>query len=363
VKSCLFETQIFLNRGQTMFDFSLLIARWRRDLPALLVVNTLIAVLCTLSSKPEYFGDNLLISHSIGFSISMLNTLAFCSNGNMRGYRLWRLIVVLPLGLFLGFKIASLLGAPDVIRYFLLNPQYQWRWIALAFLVAVAATGFFFVLYNSQFYRAQLAIEQQRLAEAQQSEIAAQLAMLQAQIEPHFLFNTLANVRSLIGRDAALAQTMLDHLNDYLRASLSRTRKRQVTLAEEIDLVSALLAISKIRLGGRLSYHIDVPAALQAALLPPLLLQPLVENALEHGIEPAVEGGEVRIVADEFERKLRLRVYDTGLGLQSIGIEGVGLPNVRKRLENLYSKEGRLALYPNDPCGVIAELILPLNKI
>jgi sensor histidine kinase YesM len=346
-----------------MINFPLLLSRWRHDLPILLVVNTLIAVLCTLSSKAEYFVDNLLISHSIGFSISVLNTLAFCSDSGMGGRRLWRLIVVLPLGLIIGFKLAYLLGAPDVISYFWINPLYQWRWIALAFLVAVAATGFFFVLYRSQAYRAQLAIEQQQLAEARQSEIAAQLAMLQAQIEPHFLFNTLANMRSLITRDAPLAQAMLDHLNDYLRASLSRTRKKQVTLAEELDLVTALLAISKIRLGDRLQYWIDVPVDLQAALLPPLLLQPLVENALEHGIEPALEGGELRIVADEFERKLRLRVYDTGLGLQSVGTEGIGLPNVRKRLENLYGKEGRLALYPNDPCGVIAELTLPLNKI
>jgi signal transduction histidine kinase len=347
----------------SMINFPLLIERWRRDLPVLLLVNTLIAILCTLSSKAEYFVDNLLISHSIGFSISVLNSFAFCTDSGMGGQRLWRLIVVLPLGLFIGFKLAYLLGAPDVISYFWINPQYQWRWIALAFLVAVSATGFFFVLYRSQTYRAQLAIEKQRLAEVQQSEIAAQLAMLQAQIEPHFLFNTLANMRSLITRDAPLAQTMLDHLNDYLRASLSRTRKKQVTLAEELDLVTALLAISKIRLGDRLQYQIDVPADLQAALLPPLLLQPLVENALEHGIEPAIAGGELRIVADIFEKLLRLRVYDTGLGLQDTGEEGVGLPNVRKRLENLYGKEGRLALYPNVPCGVIAELTLPLNKI
>ncbi|MBY0445656.1 MAG: histidine kinase [Burkholderiales bacterium] len=347
----------------SMINFPLLIERWRRDLPVLLLVNTLIAILCTLSSKAEYFVDNLLISHSIGFSISVLNSFAFCTDSGMGEQRLWRLIVVLPLGLFIGFKLAYLLGAPDVISYFWINPQYQWRWIALAFLVAVSATGFFFVLYRSQTYRAQLAIEKQRLAEVQQSEIAAQLAMLQAQIEPHFLFNTLANMRSLITRDAPLAQTMLDHLNDYLRASLSRTRKKQVTLAEELDLVTALLAISKIRLGDRLQYQIDVPADLQAALLPPLLLQPLVENALEHGIEPAIAGGELRIVADIFEKLLRLRVYDTGLGLQYTGEEGVGLPNVRKRLENLYGKEGRLALYPNVPCGVIAELTLPLNKI
>ncbi|MDW5418500.1 histidine kinase [Iodobacter sp. CM08] len=354
-----------------MLDIKILIERWRRDLPVLLLVNTLIAGLCTLVSDIRYLLDNLLISHSIGFSISLLNTLIFCQTSDPivapSKLRPWRFILVIPFGVLLGFKIANWLGAPDLLAYFWVNPSQQWRGIATAILLTASATGFFIVFYRAQTYRAQLAIEQQQSAEAKQSELAAQLALLQAQIEPHFLFNTLANVRSLITRDAPLAQAMLDHLNNYLRASLSRTRKRQVTLAEELDLVTALLAISQIRLGSRLRYQIDVPADLHAALLPPLLLQPLVENALEHGIEPAVEGGEVRIVADVAEQLLRLRVYDTGLGLDAGVIQesgdGVGLPNVRKRLENLYGGEGRLALYPNLPSGVISEIVLPLNRL
>lgn len=354
-----------------MRNIKIIIDKWRRDLPVLLLVNTLIAGLCTLVSDMSYLLDNLLISHSIGFSISVINALVFCQAPHLielpHKFLFLRLIFSIPLGVFCGFKLASWMGAPDVLAYFWVNPSQQWRWLATAALLTTAATGFFIVLYRAQTYRAQLAIEQQQLAEAKQSELAAQLALLQAQIEPHFLFNTLANVRSLITRDAALAQTMLDHLNHYLRASLSRTRKRQVTLAEELDLVMALLAISQIRLGSRLRYQIDVPADLHAALLPPLLLQPLVENALEHGIEPAVEGGEVRIVVDIAEQLLRLRVYDTGLGLNAAANQasgdGVGLPNVRKRLETLYGVQGRLALYPNLPSGVISEIVLPLSRL
>ena len=346
-----------------MIDFQVMKTRWRRDIPLLLMVNTLIAGLCTVVGTGGSFVQNMLISHSIGFCISFFNTLVFCQKDYGAFTGAWRLFFVIPLGVICGFKVASWLGAPDVVSYFLANPYGSWRWLVTALLLTLSATGFFVVLYRGQSYRARWAFEQQQVAEARQSEITARLALLQAQIEPHFLFNTLANVRSLITRDAVLAQTMLDHLNDYLRASLSRTRKEQVTLAEELDLVTALLAISQIRLGSRLSYRISVPAELQDAVLPPLLLQPLVENALEHGIEPSVQGGELSVVADQQGHLLRLRVYDTGLGLQSSGEEGVGLPNVRKRLENLYGKDGRLALYPNTPSGVIAELILPLRRI
>ncbi|MBF3728005.1 histidine kinase, partial [Burkholderia pseudomallei] len=122
---------------------------------------------------------------------------------------------------------------------------------------------------------ASLETQRREAAEARQAETAARLALLQAQIEPHFLFNTLANVQSLIERDPARASTMLDSLNRYLRASLGRTRKAASTLGEELELIEALLQIASIRLGERLRYAIDVPAPLRELAFSPLLLQPL----------------------------------------------------------------------------------------
>ncbi|KAF1033818.1 MAG: Sensor histidine kinase BtsS [Burkholderia lata] len=179
--------------------------------------------------------------------------------------------------------------------------------------------------------RATLETERREAAEVRQAETAARLALLQAQIEPHFLFNTLANVQSLIERDPARASTMLGSLNRYLRASLRRTRDATSTLGEELDLVEALLKIASIRLGERLSYAIDVPADLHALLFSPLLLQPLVENALLHGIEPSIDGGVIVIRGRMRGDRLELNVIDTGVGLGKSDTRlhgGVGLANV-----------------------------------
>jgi sensor histidine kinase YesM len=209
--------------------------------------------------------------------------------------------------------------------------------------------------------RTALETEKRRAAELHQSETAARLAMLQAQIEPHFLFNTLANVQSLISRDPERATQMLDHLNRYLRASLGRTRKPQSTLAEELSLIEALLSIAAIRLGERLQYRIDVPLDLRDAILPPLLLQPLVENALLHGIEPAVDGGSITVSAARDGAHLVLSVVDTGVGLgvSSHVHGGVGLSSVRTRLQTLYGDGASLSISTNAGPGVTARLTLP----
>jgi sensor histidine kinase YesM len=191
---------------------------------------------------------------------------------------------------------------------------------------------------------------------------AARLQVLQAQIEPHFLFNTLAHVRSAVESEPQVAQSMLDHLIRYLRGTLNRSRETAHRLCEEQELIDALLAIAAMRLGSRLRYRIHMDASLKDLLLPPLLLQPLVENAIKHGIEPALEGGEIVVEAEGANEELVLRVTDTGKGLAGAAPEGVGLSNVRARLANLYGSRGRLSLFSNPGHGVIAELRLPMQR-
>ncbi|WP_169734430.1 sensor histidine kinase [Deefgea rivuli] len=335
---------------------------WRTDLPLLLGVNAVIALLLTLIDERTTLIDNLIISNCIGFCIWGSNTLLSWWLGDKLSWP-WRMAIAAPPSLLAGFKLGSLFGASDVLAILLHTPEQAWRWVAIAVLVSSCASAFFIVLFHAQKYRAELEAERRVLAEVQQAETAAQLAMLQAQIEPHFLFNTLANLQSLIGSDPAMAQTMLNHLNDYLHASLKRTRQTTTTLAEEIDLVSALLAIQSVRLGDRLQYSLNVPEALRLATLPPLLLQPLVENALEHGIEPAIIGGRIDIDVEQDGEQLRICVSDTGLGLDvsSVTESGIGLANVRARLDKLYGSQAQLVLRPNTPSGVIAELIFPLE--
>lgn len=331
----------------------------RRDLGPLLLLNAGIALLLTLLGNTMAFWQNLLIANCIGACCWLGHELLYWRVPALRSWPL-RMLLVVPLAVPAGFLLAAWLGGPDVLAA---EPSPQlWRNLLSTVLVTLGACAFFTVLYSAQAARSALEVARRRNAEWQQAETAARLALLQAQIEPHFLFNTLATVRSLIGRDTALAQQTLDLLNDYLRASLGRTRRAEVSLGDELALVSPLLQIARLRLGTRLRYEIVVPDELLALPLPPLLLQPLVENALEHGIEPALDGGSLRIVARRDGARLYLRVEDSGRGLQADAGEGLGLANVRQRLEALYGAAAQLALYPQQPHGVVAELCLPLAE-
>jgi LytS/YehU family sensor histidine kinase len=183
--------------------------------------------------------------------------------------------------------------------------------------------------------------------------------MLQAQIEPHFLFNTLANVSSLIDSDPALAKRLLERLNDWLRIALVRARSDRATLGDELDMLDNYLQILKIRFGERLRWNIDITEDVRVTPFPPMLLQPLVENAVRHGIEPKIGGGEIVIRVGAEGNKLCVEVNDSGVGL--IGGEGggAGLANVRARLAALFGEAGRLSLQSGERGGTVATLELP----
>src|SRR6266850_2002238 len=191
-------------------------------------------------------------------------------------------------------------------------------------------------------------------------QLATRLRLLQAQVEPHFLFNTLSNVRRLCQTDAAAGRAMLGQLSRYLRAALPKMRAHETTLAEEIDLVSAYLGVQKIRMGERLATTIDAPAALLQARVPPMILATLVENAVKHGVGPLAEGGSIRVQAERAGDTLTLRVADNGRGLTAASGSGVGLANIRARLAALYGGRAALRLEANSPRGVVATISLPL---
>jgi signal transduction histidine kinase len=225
---------------------------------------------------------------------------------------------------------------------------------------AVLVAGYVYYL------RAQVTQEESRAAELRRGaletqQIATRLRLLQAQVEPHFLFNTLSNVRRLSQTDAPAGRAMLAQLTRYLRAALPRMREHETTLAEEIDLVSAYLGLQKIRMGARLETSIDAPEPLLKARVPPMMLATLVENAIKHGIAPLAEGGTIRITAERLANALKLTVADTGRGLGSAASgTGVGLTNVRARLSALYGERAALHLEANAPRGVAAVITLPL---
>jgi sensor histidine kinase YesM len=216
--------------------------------------------------------------------------------------------------------------------------------------------------------------EQRRLLEAkrqrevltlrtEKTEADMQLAVLQAQIEPHFLFNTLASVRSVILTEPERAVATIDALSDYLRSTLPRLRNGAVmempTLGTQIEICKNYLELMKIRMGGRLDFQIDVPGKAARAPFPPLLLLPLVENAVKHGIEPKPGSAIISIRAILSDRALKVMVEDDGLGLRAETGSGLGLANVQAQLRNYFGDRASLNVAAAESGGVCATIAVP----
>ena len=209
-----------------------------------------------------------------------------------------------------------------------------------------------------------MARENLKAVSSEKQLVQAQMRMLQAQIEPHFLFNTLANIQTLIPRAPDKASLMLDNFIAYLRQSLTASRAQEGTVKQEVDLLRNYLELLKIRMGDRLQFEFEIAQDLQGASLPPMLLQPIVENAIKHGLEPKVVGGLVRVTARRSGESMVLTVADNGLGFSdhadSSGA-GVGLANLRDRLAVLY--DGRAALTVADAApGTVITIQVSLPK-
>jgi signal transduction histidine kinase len=238
-----------------------------------------------------------------------------------------------------------------------------------------ALLGVYCLLAFLMHYFDRARFEQQRLLlsrveKAEQDKQLAEIRLqsLKAQIEPHFIFNTIAHLKSMIATDPKSAERMADELSDFLRASLQALRNDSSTVAAEMALARAYLEIAKLRMGSRLSSQIDMGADVADIKIPSLLVQTLLENAIQHGVEPKSTPSEIRVSADlqydgAGDKRLLVRVADTGRGfsqLSASGGSGIGLANIRERLQSAYDGRATLKLSANTPSGVIAELILPI---
>ena len=201
---------------------------------------------------------------------------------------------------------------------------------------------------------------ERRVGEVQRHAQEARLKLLETQLEPHMLFNTLANLRALIGVDAVRAQDMLDHMIAYLRATLDASRTTTHPLQTEFDRLRDYLELMAIRMGPRLAYALELPPSLAGTPVPALLLQPLVENSIKHGLEPKVQGGRITVRAHGDANGLVLEVQDTGAGGASAADtgQGFGLAQVRERLATLYGDRARMD-FVLSPEGARTRIVLP----
>lgn len=226
-----------------------------------------------------------------------------------------------------------------------------------------ADRGFFGRAWEEKKVAELMAREQLKVVSSEKQLVQAQMRMLQAQIEPHFLFNTLANIQSLIAKSPERANLMMDNFIAYLRQTLSASRSQNGTVQQEIDLIRNYLELIKIRMAERLEFSIEIEPTLAAHPLPPMLLQPVVENAIKHGLEPKESGGKITLRGEHLDEtnQIRFIISDDGLGFaanaDSTGT-GVGLTNLRQRLQVLYDGAAALSVTDANP-GTRVEITIP----
>jgi signal transduction histidine kinase len=321
---------------------------------AICVAAAAIVVRGVLNTYP----DLLLSALCVGYTSMVLFTVA----GNIRQRRVPReamQVAAIVVGSFLGTVLATLLKFRDV------RTMFTERLAGVSITMGLGI-GFGCVVVAMFILREKAARDREYLmrAEAERHQLEknvleARLALMQAQVEPHFLFNTLANVQHLVETDPPEASRVLESLIKYLRAALPQMRESVTDLGRELDMARAFLEINRVRMGSRLNFAIEVPDALKRHAFPPMMLISLVENAVKHGVDPCCECGTITIRAAEAEGRLRVSVEDTGEGIKPKKGGGVGLANIRERLKALYGGAARLVIEEREPHGVVASIEVP----
>lgn len=332
---------------------------WPARLAGVLVLNSAIGVMLTVIGFGGSLGVNLLFSQFIGLSILLGTELVFALVPVERPrLRLAGGVAAVVLGSLGGTALGIWLLVGGDVAGTLPEAVYR-QSVMLGLFFGAICIILFTAADRLRRVRDRVREQQLDIARTEQASTEAQLRLLRAQVEPHFLFNALANVASLIESDPPRARAMLERLNDYLRATLRHSRETTATLGQELELIEQHVALLNDRMPGRLEMAVDVPEGLRRQSLPPMLLQPLVENAIKHGLEPRPGGGHIRIAATAAQDAVTLRVSDDGLGLRGTGGAGNGLANLRARLRSLYGNQASLSLAENPDGGVTATISLP----
>jgi len=324
------------------------------------VFDTVIAVFLT-AIKFSSFIDNFIFSQAIGLSICTCVLLVLYFFETARPiYQAVMVAAALIVGSLCGSFLGTLASGMRLATLFERHGLIEL--LVLGVMFGSIITYIFTSRIRIAASEAQVQEEKIKHLTSEKKVAEANLQILQAQIEPHFLFNTLSNILNLLNTDPEKGKSMLEDFTQYLRTSLSKIRDRTTRLGHEMEMIRAYLNIFKVRMGDRLKFSIDLPPDLEETPFSPMLIQPLVENAIKHGLEPEVEGGEIFIRANLNGSLLRVEICDTGVGFKSDRTDGLGLANIRERLQSLYGNDGRLVLEENQPGGVKATIEVPYGK-
>jgi signal transduction histidine kinase len=335
---------------------------WRVGLGYLCASGVLAAVLVGIKPAMPLW-EAWVVAHVLLTSIAIALVGIWFGHRRRKGKPLWRMVVgtlvATAVGATVGFGVGRLLAGKAVLET---PPAEVIRVLSISLLIGIVMAALFAGVgwIRSREIRVR---EEALRAEAERERLErrnreAELKLLQAQLEPHFLFNTLANLRFLVQKGSPDALAMLDHLIDYLRTALPGIRAEASTIGNEAALARAYLEIIRLRMGGDLAFEIDVPEGLASRSCPPLMLMTLVENAVKHGIAP-VGRGRVAISASEEGGVMRISVEDDGRGIEGDAKAGVGLANVRERLVAVFGRDASLELSPRPGGGTRAVLAIP----
>jgi signal transduction histidine kinase len=354
---------------QQMRDFSIALKGWRGWCwtAVMLAVFTLGGVALHLHSSGIGWAAAIVIANVCGIALSIALIGAWFNYRQFARKKLRLLMAVLGFGVFAGVTSTALSmwlkGQP--LAHAMERVSHFTGGVLAGSLAILLPVLIISILRNRQYE----ALNAQLQREAEQSRLArelveSQLRLLRAQIEPHFLFNTLGAVQQLAQHGAPRAAELTSNLIDFLRSSMRDMRSEQVCLSAEFGLVESYLKVMQVRLGERLRFSLQLPRALGDVQLPSMILLTLVENAIKHGIEPALRGGEVTLSAEAIDAAVRIRVRDGGVGMSTLpepdGGGGTGLENVRHRLRLAYGDAAGLALRDGEP-GLIADVTIPLK--
>jgi sensor histidine kinase YesM len=312
--------------------------------------------------------ENFVVSLVIGFTLHFFYSALNPALKRINRLPLWGVVLsytvvgvaMMQVGLF----FASLIPGFASIHVWMGSTQ----WIVTSLTISIVVSLMMSLAWQGRvkalMRESAQARERERLEAAERAAVEANLRALQAQIEPHFLFNTLANVVSLIEPAPQKARLMLQDFIEYLRASLASTRARHSSLGREAELMRAFLRLIQIRMGERLRFRVEVPESLQQITFPPMLLQPLIENAIKHGLEPTINGGEVVVRATAQAGFVEITVEDSGRGFQGDAQSGMGLANVRQRLTGLYGLTSSFVIEGRAPeSGTRVTLRVPVPEL
>ena len=308
---------------------------------------------------------NIVVAQCIGFSIHGLYIAAdhlFASRRSGVVVRTVYYMGVPILGALLGYWLATIVLEQPQLRAQIFTVGGMLSIAAVACVIMLVLLAIFIPRERAARAQVQAVRDEARAVAAEREATLARMQLLVAQVEPHFLYNTLAHVVSLVDTEPPVAKRMLDRLIVLLRATASAAGGTS-TLGAQAELLRAYLELIALRMGPRLAWAIDIPGELAGLPLPPMLLQPVVENAIKHGLEPKIEGGRVDVSARREGDRLLLVVTDSGLGVPAMrdpSSTGLGLPNLRARLAALYGNAAALTLADHAPTGTRVTIAIPV---